>query len=44
MDRRQPHRRQPPQNCAPRFRRIKPEEIAQICVALGWKNKAPVTK
>lgn len=32
-----------PKAAPPRFRRINQEEIDQICVALGWQNKAPVT-
>lgn len=33
-----------PKENKPRFRRITEDEIEQICVALGWQNKAPTTK
>lgn len=33
-----------PKSGPPRFRRVTEEEIEQICIALGWRNEAPVTK
>lgn len=33
-----------PKENKPRFRRISENEIEQICIALGWREAAPVTK
>ena len=33
-----------PKENKPRFRRISPEEIEEMCVALGWRNEAPKTR
>ncbi|RSZ59999.1 site-specific integrase [Massilia atriviolacea] len=33
-----------PEENKPRFRRITPDEIGEMCVALGWHNKAPKTR
>lgn len=33
-----------PKGSKARFRRISDDEIEQVCIALGWRNVAPITK